>query len=379
MIFASDTAKGNPPMERVRDLTAEQRAANAETDFLKLVYLLAKHAGRPGAIEEARDRFKSPRLEMFVKSAVVAGSQQGTWGGDLADYSYVGREWVTKVSRKTVRGQLNAIRAGFNVRTIVETTGASATFVPSGGPIFVQALSITDTALLDLLKLATICVFTRESVQTWGPAVQANIEDRLGLALIRGDDSAFLDPDKAAVAGERPASILNGVSPLGDLTNTAAGALADIETMLAAHVDAGSDLDRVLIACHPRTCLALSLLQTSGGNAAFPALGATGGSILGVPVVTSVGCVRSGSPTERIIAALDGGKIVVADDGAIDLAASAVTSLQMDDAASQSAHTGTATSVTSMYQTESVALRARRYANWQRADASAVSWMTSAV
>jgi hypothetical protein len=49
----------------------------------------------------------------------------------------------------------------------------------------------------------------------------------------------------------------------------------------------------------------------------------------------------------------------------------------MDSASSADSITGTATSVVSTFQTHSLALRAVRHLNFQRAASSAVSWMTS--
>jgi HK97 family phage major capsid protein len=219
---------------------------------------------------------------------------------------------------------------------------------------------------------------TRELVETWSPATQANLNDRLSLAVARGADSAFLNPDNAGTADESPASVLNGISPLGDLTNSAAGALTDIEALLAAHVNASSDLDRVLIAMHPRTALTLSLMQNSNGNSTFPALTAVGGSIAGVPVATSVGCVRSGSPTEKVVCAIDGAKIVLADDGGVEIATSNLAAVELDSAPSARATVPVAAAnVVSAYQTHATLLRVVRFQNWQRAAASGVSWMTS--
>jgi hypothetical protein len=368
-------------MERVADLTAAIRAQPPGHEFLKSVWLIARHKGQLGlaATESPRFRETSPNLERVLKAAVAAGSTGAAdWGNDLSGFYRLASEWVASVSRRTILGRLNAVRVAFLTRTIVETAAATAAFVKPGGPILVRALALANTAQLAAFKVGVIIAVTNESLQLWSSAVQANLNDRLSLAVARGLDLAFIDPDSAGVADQTPASVLSGVSPLGDFTNSAAGALADIATLLQAHVAAGSDLDRVLIAMHPSTCLTLSLMQNTDGSATFPRLNATGGDIVGVPVVTSVACQRSTSPPEKIVAALDGGKILLADDGGIDVSASRLAAIQQDDGATQLSTGATApTNLVSMYQTESTAIKATRFVNFQRAVTSGVSWMTS--
>lgn len=83
---------------------------------------------------------------------------------------------------------------------------------------------------------------------------------------------------------------------------------------------------------HPSTCLTLSMLQGSNANAVFPQLAATGGAIVGIPVFVTASAQRSGSPPEKLVVAVDGAKVVYADDGGGNVAASNVATLQADDA-----------------------------------------------
>jgi hypothetical protein len=207
----------------------------------------------------------------------------------------------------------------------------------------------------------------------------------LRVAVARGLDDELLDPDRAASAGVRPGSLLNGIAPLGLLGSTAATALTSFETLIAALVNAGSDPRRVRIVAHPRTCLALSFLQNSNGNQTFPQLNANGGSVAGIPVITSVSAVRSGSPPEKIVAAIDPSRAVLADDGDTVLDASRLAAIEMSSAPSgdsvgthSSPSEPTAASLTSAFQTDTTLLRVTRWINWERADDSAIAWMTSA-
>lgn len=362
-------------MERVADLTAALRAKHPGRELAQFLYCVGKGALFGVDPSVTAQRFRAGVVPNILKSAVAAGSASGsTWGGSLSDWYTLTREWVRLVSAKTILGRLDAMRVPFQTKTVVEP-GVTAKYARA---LPVASASLTNTAKLDRLPIGCVTVFTRELFELWAPGTEQNLLRVLERALTRGADSAFIDVDSAAVAGERPASVLNGVAPLGSLTNTASGALSDIEDLLGAHVDAGSDGERIILAMHPSTCLALSILESTNGNRTFPNLGAFGGEILGVPVVTSVACVRSGSPTERIVAALDGAKIVVADDDELEINTSTVATLEMDDAPTNDATTGTGANMVSLFQTHSLALKAVRTLNFQRAASSAVSWMTSA-
>ena len=369
------------PGERLADLTKQIRERRRGDAFLKMAFAIGRHPRNLGAQVEAAKQFRSlPNLpDLIEKAAVAAGDTiTATRLSELADFFTMTAEWIAAVSKKTILGRLDYVRVPFQTRTILATDGIAAGYVAEGGALPVQAANLSDTETMARLKVGCIAVTTNELLEVWSPGSQAQMENLLALAVQRGTDAAALDPDSGAVAGERPASLLNGISPLGDFTNTAAGALADIETLLAAHVNAGSDLDRCLMAMHPRTALTLSLMQNSNGNATFPALTAVGGFIAGVPVATAVSCVRSGSPSEKVVAVLDGGKICVADDGEALVDASRFAALAMDSAPSGLSTGSTqAANLVSMMQTDSTAIRVRRYLNFQRAADSAVSWMTA--
>jgi Phage capsid family len=374
-------------MERLSELTRQIAGERPGHEFVKAAWLTARHPRNLGAAAAEAPRFAltSPNLERMMKAAVSAGGAgSGEWGMEVADFSRNAREWVALSNAETVLGRLDCVRVPFKTRVIVETDPASAGFVAAGVAIPLAQLSLDATTALERLKIGTICAFTNELLEVWGPGTQANVDERLRLAVQRGLDAALLDPERAAANGVRPGSLLNGISPLGDFTNTAAGALTDIEALLGALVDAGSDLRRVRLVTHPRTALTLSLMQNTNGNATFPNLTAVGGAIAGVPVLTSVSAVRAGSPTETIVAAIDASRIVLADDGDVVLDASRIAAVEMSSAPSgdsvgthSSPTEPTAANLTSAFQTHTTLLKVVRWINWERADDSAVAWMTS--
>ena len=313
-------------MERLADRTEAlkaERSTTARDDFFKACWLLLRAKGDPEIVERELMRFKSPQLTAHFKAGVSAGGQvSGQWGFDLANFTVLAREWVALLSKRTVLGQLATVPLAFNRRAIVETGTSTASFVAGGAPLPARAFDLNATALLQRLKVGFLVAFTNESLEVWDSSTRANIEQRCTLGVVRGLDQEFLDPDAAAVAGQRPGSVLNGVVPSASIANSAASALAGIEAVLGAIVNGGSDLETVALVMHPRTALALAMLQGSNANAVFPNLRATGGDVYGVGVLTSVACTRSGSPSERFVAAIDASRIAVADAGGVEIDAS---------------------------------------------------------
>jgi HK97 family phage major capsid protein len=369
---------------RLSEKTEAQAKRRPDETFLLTAFLLCKHHGdAERTLYDLEANYmhmpNADRIADYCKSAIGAGTTSTSgWASQLLGFDAIVGPWARKVSALTFLGRMNPVAAPFRTRLALETSGVSADYVAQGTAVPVSAISLDATTQLEYLKIACIVVYTDELFQLWSTGSAAQIDESLTRAVVRGSDAALLDPDSAAVSDERPASLLNGVSPLGLVTNSATAALSAFQDLIQPHIDAGSDLERVAIGMHPSTALQLSVMQFSGGSYAFPNLGPTGGTILnGIPAHTSVGCVRSGSPTEKFICAIDGAKVIVADGG-MDILAAKATALEMSDRPSGDSTSGTGANLTSLYQTNAVALRLRRWLDFRRADTSAVSWMTSA-
>ena len=111
----------------------------------------------------------------------------------------------------------------------------------------------------------------------------------------------------------------------------------------------------------------MSSLLTTGGDLMFPNLGAVGGEIWKIPVMTSLAAGEWSSPSERMIVAIDARGILYADDGKVLINASREASLQFVS----NPATG-ATALVSLWQTNHTGLRVERFVSWQRADDNAV-------
>lgn len=68
--------------------------------------------------------------------------------------------------------------------------------------------------------------------------------------------------------------------------------------------------------------------------------------------------------------------VYLADDGQVVIDASREASLQMEDSPTNSSKTGTGAQLVSMFQTNSVAIRAERFINWRKRRPEAVAYVS---
>jgi HK97 family phage major capsid protein len=201
-------------------------------------------------------------------------------------------------------------------------------------------------------------VVTRELLASSAPAAESILSRDLAAAAVQAMDSTFIDPANAGSAGVKPAAITNGVTAIHSAGSTLANIDSDLGLLAQALNDAGSDLTLATFVMLPRTALYLSRLRGSGGTLAYPGMGVTGGTLLGLPAITSTAVPLSGGNTS--ITLLDPSQIELADEGYSDLEVSMQTSLAMAD------NPTAPSTIVSLFQTESAALKTTRYVTWQR-------------
>ena len=101
-----------------------------------------------------------------------------------------------------------------------------------------------------------------------------------------------------------------------------------IDTWLAANLDPSLG---VLI-MPPTQALALSMMLNPLGQPLYPEINLMGGTLFGLPVITSMSAKVVGSPAAgSIIALLNAPEILLADDGEVTISTSSEASIQMLD------------------------------------------------
>ena len=323
----------------------------------------------------------SSTFQQVIKAPVPAGTTtDATWAGPLVgDETSAFADFIEYLRPMTITGQFGSggvpgfRRVPFYTALVGQTSGGSGYWVGEG-----KAKPLTkfdfERKSLTPLKVANIAVITEELLRDSSPSAEAIIRDSLAAALAERMDIDFIDPAKAAVAGVSPASILNGAPTAASAGVTADDVRADIRTLFDLFLAADNPPRSGVWVMSASTALALSLMQNPLGQAEFPGIGMSGGTLFGLPVITS-----EYMPTNTaggIVALVNASDIYWADEGGVSVDMSREASLEMDDAPAHDSPTPTGASLVSMFQTNSVAFRAERTVNWMPRRTNSVAYLT---
>lgn len=318
----------------------------------------------------------------FVQKANVnAGTtQDSTWAAPLVQYQDFANDFVEFLRPQTILGKFGAgnvpglRRVPFNIRVPKQTSGGAANWVGEGKPKPLTKFDFgTDT--LPWAKVAAIAVITEELARFSSPAAEGLVRDALRDAIIGRLDLDFIDPGKAAVANVSPASITNGVAGISSTGSDAASIRRDIRNLWAPFITANISPTQAVYIMTATTALALSLMENDLGTPLYPGMTINGGTLKGVPVIVSEYLDNTAGSAGGIVVLANASDIWLADDGEVSIDSSREASLQMDDSPTNTADTGAEQSLVSMWQTNSIAIKAERYIYWKLRRSAAVSWL----
>lgn len=379
----SGAAARNPSTVQVK----AQPKADPGIEFARLVRAkgIASRDYRPAA-DVAKSLYgeESVVTRLLTKANVVAGASiDGNWAADLVgDETAVYADFVEYLRPMTIVGKFgqdgipSLRRVPFRTPLIGQTGGGQAYWVGEGKPKPLTAFDFSRSTL-DELKVATITVVTEELLRKSSPAADGMLRDALAAAVAERIDTDFIDPSKAASAGVSPASITNGVTAIASAGATADDIREDVRALMATFVAANNPPTSGVWIMSSSTALALSLMVNPLGQPEFPAITMRGGTFAGLPVIVSeyVPTETAGSPavTTGFVVLANASDIYFADEGGVQVDVSREASLQMLDNPTNDTVTPTATSMVSMFQTNSVAFRAERILNWSKRRTSAVA------
>lgn len=280
----------------------------------------------------------------------------------------------TLVDRFGTNGVPALKRVPFNVKVQSQTSGASASWVGQGKGKPVTKFNTTDTTLL-FTKIAGIAVITEELARFSRPGAEGLVRDELARAVIERMDIDFIDPDKAVSSGVNPASITNGVVGKTTAGTSAANVLTDIQTLVAPFLLNNYDVSQLVLIMPNTLALTLSLMQNSLGQDSFKGMTVNGGTLAGIPVLASQ-YAANGASYGNMVICVSAENIALADDGTVNVDASREASIEMSDAPANESATPTASAyMVSMFQTNSIAIRAERVINWKKLRTTAVTFM----
>lgn len=379
-VNAGDEAEASASRAPGRVVTDVRRNVEKGIIFTRCVgakYLAYKHQVSP--IDVARSKFSdTPEVEMILKAPVAPmNTTDSVSAAPLVELQNATAEFIELLRPQTIIGRIPGLRnVPFNISVPRGTGDPTAYWVGQGKVKPVSSMTF-DTVTLTFSKVAGIVVQTEELMRFSTPSSEMLIRDGLVSSVAYLTDRDFLDPNKAA-DDISPASVTNGVSPITSSGTTADALRADIGALLDEYEDDNIGGDSLVLVMTRKQAGRLSLMRNALGQQEFPGITRAGGTLEGIPVITSNNIVSStGSPADGgLIVAINAGSILLADDGGIQIDVSREASLQMDSAPDSPATASTV--MTSLWQTNHVAFRAERYIRWVKARPGAVQFITGA-
>jgi HK97 family phage prohead protease len=317
----------------------------------------------------------------FYKANVPAGTTiTGNWAANLVGAETGGAAvaaFLEYLRPRTILGRFGtggvpALRSiPFHVPIITQTGAGAGYWVGEAKAKPLTSFNFTRTTLSPL-KVANICVLTMENVRYSNPSSDAIVRDQLVAALAARLDTDFINPSKTAVSNVSPASITNGAASIVSTGDDADAIRLDIRSLLAKFNAANNPVTSGVFIMTSACAQALAMMVNPLGQQEFPTMGATGGTVYGMPAIAS------DYVPSAIVVLVNSSDIFLGDDGGFQVDTSQEASLEMSDAPAHNSSTPTPAQLVSMFQTNSVAVRAERIINWMRARSQSVAYLTSA-
>jgi HK97 family phage major capsid protein len=322
-------------------------------------------------------------VALVLTAAVAAGDTTTSgWASELVYNQNLTSAFLEYLRPQTIIGKIQGMtKVPFNVRWGTQTGGATGYWVGQGSPTPVSKLT-TGSDSLGIAKAAGLVVLDKELMMSSVPAAEVLVRDDLAKTIAQFLDVQFIAPDYAAVANVNPASITNGVDPQAAGGTAAANLRTDAQNLFATFDTNNLEGPDFVWITTPKVARAISLMLTSLGQPLYPTVTPFGGTFLGYPLIVSLSSMQVGSPVTNegnLLVLVHAPSIAMADEGGLTIDASEEAAIQMLDNPTNASTGGTtATTMVSMFQTNSVALRATRFINWKKRRTFAVQYIKDA-
>ena len=322
-------------MKSLRELADEDRQHRA-IEFVSLARNLGLGRGDvTDALAIATANRATDRVTAVLKAAVAGG-----WGGELVGYRQLANGFADAL--RTNSAFYEMLGSGALVKMPLQSVlgavfvSSDAAVVGAGMAIPASKMGIAST-VLEPVKVGGLFSCTRELLNS-GVGIESFLSRSLRNSVAEAVDGAFVD------------ILLDGVT-VGTAT---ADPFADMLTLLTAAPLTNLSRPYLLVTAGVASTMA-TLYGTAGQT--FPAMSPVGGQAFGMPVLVSAGV-----PTATLVLVDASGIWAGASD--IQLSVTTQASLQLDDAPTQtigdygSPSTPVASNMVSMFQTNSIAIKA---------------------
>jgi len=312
----------------------------------------------------------------FFKAPVPAGTTiSPNWASTLvAEESSAVADFAAYLRAGTILGRFGqggvpSLRnIGFRQALITQTEGGAAYWVGEG-----KAKPLTKGAFvrtsLPPTKVANICVLTEENIRESTPSSDAIVRDMLRAAIIEEEDVSFIDPANAGTTNVKPASITNGATSIASSGDDAAAIRLDVRSLMATFTAAHNPPSAGAWIMSSGSAMALGMMVNPLGQPEFPNVSLGGGTFQMMPIIVS-------DHVGDIVVLVNASDIFLARLDGIQVDMSREASLEMADNPAHDSDTPTGASLVSMFQTNSVAIRAEEAIGWARRRDASVAYLT---
>ena len=301
------------------------------------------------AAQFAANRWGAKSRAAEITKAAVSGATTTAATQGLAfvnDSAAV--EFFDVVRSQAVIGKVPFRRIPFRTPTLSMDEGPAVAWRDENAAYRTSLLKVSRSAGLEPFDLGAMIVVTKELLQHSSVDAEVIVRDMLARGLAAELDRTLLDPANTGTSGIKPASITTGAFP----DSSPAEAIFDWGDTFT------GDTSKAWLVMNPWQAARLY-------GAARPDIGARGGTWAGFPVATST-AVADGIfiliDPDQVALALGGASVRATEQGAVEM---------QDSSSMTSGASPTAATLTSMWQTNSVAIIGSVAANWRvvRADA----------
>lgn len=353
--------------------------------FARMVMCFAAAKGsRLEALDIAKQKFPhDERIQAFLKAQVPgATTAEPGWAGYLAEPENLASEFVEFLRPMTIVGKFGANgipalrRVPFNIKVPAEISQGTGAWVGQGNAIPLIR-STFDQIVLRFTKVAAISVLSEELIRFSSPSAEMLVRQSLAEACVGRLDSDFANPSITETTDVRPGAVTNGATTSAASGIDAAAVRADIRTAIAYFITNNIPTAGLVVLMRSSQALSLSLMRNNLGAKEFPDMTMNGGLLEGIPVIASQ------YMPQGVVAFVSADNVYLADDGGVNVDMSREASIEMATDPTNKITDGASPPVSveatmvSMFQTNSVAIRAIREITWKRRRAAAVYYFTA--
>jgi HK97 family phage major capsid protein len=365
-VTASEMRGGTPQVVSVK--------ANVPKGTAFTRFIMAKVAGKNslsdaiGFVEANKVWMdQTPEVLLMLKAAVNPGTvAEPAWAAPLA-VQQPQNEFLELLRPELLIGKIPGLREGeFNISMPVQTGGGTYAWVGEGAPKPVGNLQLASVTL-GIAKAAGIIVISEELAKVSKPSAEGVVRNDMIRGMRQYLDQQFIDPTVAAVTNVSPASITNLANGYATAGTSGDNARTDLKKAITLMTQNNYPVSELVFIMSEANAFALAVALTSNGVLVNPNLTAKGGSVLGIPVVTS-------QSAGNVVALVHAPSILFASGG-LNIDVSREASVEMNTAPTSPVTASSA--YISLWQLNLIGLRADWFINWKRARTTAVVYTTA--